>query len=73
LQQEISKPGNYIFAYFINSEELLLDYGWDTNELDIPENVRCLCGKGKCRTFLMKSKRVQAGAPILKSILKNSG
>lgn len=41
---------------FLYSEELSIDYGWDKDEFNIPENVLCLCEKPKCRKFLMRSK-----------------
>lgn len=36
-------------------EELTIDYKWDKNLLNIPNNVACLCEKPKCRKYLMKS------------------
>jgi hypothetical protein len=36
-----------------------LDYGWDSSELNVPEDVRCLCEKPKCRYYLIKAKKDQ--------------
>ena len=34
-----------------------MDYQWDKNELEIEDDVPCLCGAAKCRRFLMKAKK----------------
>jgi len=36
-------------------EELTIDYQWDNNELDIDEDVPCLCGSSVCRKILKRS------------------
>ena len=33
-----------------------MDYQWDKNELDIDQDVLCLCGTTRCRRFLMRAK-----------------
>lgn len=34
-----------------------MDYQWDKNELEIEDDVPCLCGSAKCRRYLMRARR----------------
>ena len=36
-------------------DELTIDYGWDENELSIPSDIYCMCGKNRCRKYIMRS------------------
>jgi SET domain-containing protein len=37
-------------------KELTIDYSWDKNDLEIDNDVLCLCQSKKCRKYLMKAK-----------------
>jgi hypothetical protein len=39
----------------LSREELCIDYNWDKNVLNVPNDIPCLCGKFKCRRFLMRA------------------
>ena len=51
----ISKIGIFSIKCIQQSNEIVLDYNWDTELLDIPEDVPCLCNEKNCRGFLMLS------------------
>jgi hypothetical protein len=51
--------GKHFPLYYVYSEELTIDYGWDKDEFDIPHHVMCLCEKPKCRKYLMRAKNKQ--------------
>lgn len=40
-------------------DELTMDFQWDKNDLNITEDVPCLCGSYICRGFLMRAKKAK--------------
>lgn len=54
--QTLHQIGLFASKFIKAGDEITLDYQWDKSELDIQNDVPCLCLKEACRGFLMRSK-----------------
>ena len=57
----VNRIGLFAWKNIHAGDEITIDYQWDKGgeiALDIPSDIKCLCGSNKCRGYLIQAKKI---------------